>query len=48
MPHRFLQLTSENHWVLTPSNAIVWNEAVLAFCDQHVLGAEPVPEILPW
>ena len=25
MPHRFLQLTSENHWVLTPSNALAWN-----------------------
>ena len=48
MPHRFLQLTSENHWVLTPSNARVWNEAVLAFCDQHVLGAEAVPDVLPW
>lgn len=48
MPHRFLQLTSENHWVLTPSNALAWNQAVLAFCDQHVLGAEPVPEVLPW
>ncbi|WP_087484054.1 alpha/beta fold hydrolase [Brachybacterium massiliense] len=48
MPHRFLQLTSENHWVLTPSNALAWNRAVLAFCDQHVLGAEPVPEVLPW
>ena len=48
MPHRFLQLTSENHWVLTPSNALAWNQAVLAFCDQHVRGAEPVPEVLPW
>ncbi|ACU86239.1 dipeptidyl aminopeptidase/acylaminoacyl peptidase [Brachybacterium faecium DSM 4810] len=48
MPHRFLQLTSENHWVLTPSNALAWNQAVLAFCDQHVLGAAPVPEVLPW
>jgi len=48
MPHRFLQLTSENHWVLTPSNARVWNEAVLAFCDQHVRGADPVPDVLPW
>ena len=48
MPHRFLQLTSENHWVLTPSNALAWNQAVLAFCDQHVLGAEPIPEVLPW
>ncbi|ASK65248.1 dipeptidyl aminopeptidase [Brachybacterium avium] len=48
MPHRFLQLTSENHWVLTPSNALAWNQAVLAFCDQHVLGADPVPDVLPW
>ncbi|APX34748.1 dipeptidyl aminopeptidase [Brachybacterium sp. P6-10-X1] len=48
MPHRFLQLTSESHWVLTPSNALAWNRAVLAFCDQHVLGGDPVPEVLPW
>lgn len=48
MPHRMLQLTSENHWVLTPSNARVWNEAVLAFCDQHVLGGPAVPDALPW
>ncbi|MGP9844494.1 S9 family peptidase [Brachybacterium sp. 107] len=48
MPHRFLQLTSENHWVLTPSNALAWNQAMLAFCDQHVLGADPIPEVLPW
>ena len=48
MPHRFLQLTSENHWVLTPANAVTWNETVLAFCDQHVRGGEPIPEPLPW
>lgn len=48
MPHRFLELTGENHWVLTPSNAVAWNRTVLAFCDQHVLGGEPVPEVLPW
>ena len=48
LPHRFLQMTGENHWVLTPSNFGVWNEAVLAFCDQHVLGADPVPDVLPW
>jgi dipeptidyl aminopeptidase/acylaminoacyl peptidase len=48
MPHRFLQLTSENHWVLTPSNLRVFNEVVLAFCDQHVRGADPLPEVLPW
>ena len=48
MPHRFLQLTSENHWVLTPANARTWNETVLAFCDQHVRAGEPVPELLAW
>lgn len=48
MPHRFLQLTGENHWVLTPSNGRVWNETVLAFCDQHLRGGDPIPEILPW
>lgn len=42
MPHRFLQLTGENHWVLTPSNARIWNETVFAFCDQHVRGGEPL------
>jgi dipeptidyl aminopeptidase/acylaminoacyl peptidase len=35
LPHRFLQFTSENHWVLTPGNAQVWYETVLAFCAQH-------------
>lgn len=48
MPHRFLQLTDENHWVLRPSNAVTWNRAVLGFCDQHVLGGEPLPDALPW
>jgi len=48
MPHRFLQLTSENHWVLTPSNAVVWNRAVLAFCDQHVLGGPSADEAITW
>ncbi|WP_066520705.1 S9 family peptidase [Curtobacterium ammoniigenes] len=42
MPHRFLQLTGENHWVMTPSNARVWNETVFAFCDQHTLGGAPL------
>jgi dipeptidyl aminopeptidase/acylaminoacyl peptidase len=46
MPHRFLQFTDENHWVLRPSNARTWNEAVLGFCDQHVLGADPLPDVL--
>jgi len=48
MPHRFLQLTSENHWVLTPSNLRTFNQVLLAFCDQHVRGADPVPDVLPW
>jgi dipeptidyl aminopeptidase/acylaminoacyl peptidase len=48
MPHRFLQVTSENHWVLTPSNAVVWNRAVLAFCDQHVLGGPSADEAITW
>ncbi|MFC7404499.1 S9 family peptidase [Georgenia alba] len=48
LPHRFLQMTSENHWVLTPSNQVTWNRTVLAFCDQHVLGGDPVPDVLPW
>jgi dipeptidyl aminopeptidase/acylaminoacyl peptidase len=39
LPHRFLQLTGENHWVLSPANAVIWYETVLAFCDRHVLGA---------
>ncbi|MDT4892243.1 MAG: hypothetical protein QOE97_1278 [Pseudonocardiales bacterium] len=38
LPHRFLQLTGENHWVLSPANAEIWYETVLAFCDRHVLG----------
>ncbi|MGH8963564.1 MAG: prolyl oligopeptidase family serine peptidase [Jatrophihabitantaceae bacterium] len=36
--HRFLQLTGENHWVLSPANAQIWYETVLGFCDQHVRG----------
>lgn len=48
LPHRFLQLTSENHWVLTPSNAVVWNRAVLAFCEQHVLGGPSADEAISW
>jgi dipeptidyl aminopeptidase/acylaminoacyl peptidase len=40
MPHRFLQLTGENHWVLSPANAEIWYDALLGFCAQHVLGQE--------
>lgn len=46
MPHRFLQFTNENHWVLSPSNSRVWNETVLGFCDQHVLGRKPLPDTI--
>lgn len=43
LPHRFLQLTGENHWVLTPANARVWYETVFAFLDWHVLGGKWSP-----
>jgi dipeptidyl aminopeptidase/acylaminoacyl peptidase len=45
LPHRFLQLTAENHWVLSPANAEIWYDAVLGFCAQHVLKEpwEPSP-----
>jgi dipeptidyl aminopeptidase/acylaminoacyl peptidase len=35
LPHRFLQLTGENHWVLSPANARIWYETVLDFCARH-------------
>ena len=46
MPHRFLQLTGENHWVLSPANAEIWYDALLGFCAQHVLGADWTPSPL--
>jgi dipeptidyl aminopeptidase/acylaminoacyl peptidase len=46
MPHRFLQLTGENHWVLSPANAEIWYDAVLGFCAQHVLGQKWTPSPL--
>jgi dipeptidyl aminopeptidase/acylaminoacyl peptidase len=46
LPHRFLQFTGENHWVLGPANAQIWYETVLGFCDQHVLGRPPRPSQL--
>lgn len=46
MPHRFLQFTSENHWILSPGNAFVWNTAVADFVDRHVLGRD-TPDQLP-
>ncbi|MGI8626535.1 MAG: prolyl oligopeptidase family serine peptidase [Geodermatophilaceae bacterium] len=44
---KFLYFPDENHWVLTPGNAAIWYETVLAFLAQHVLG-EPWerPELL--
>jgi dipeptidyl aminopeptidase/acylaminoacyl peptidase len=47
VPSKFLYFPDENHWVLTPGNAIVWYETVLAFLAEHVLG-EPWerPELL--
>jgi dipeptidyl aminopeptidase/acylaminoacyl peptidase len=47
MPHRFLQFTGENHWVLNPSHGRIWYETVLGFCDQHVLGRDALPDVLP-
>ncbi|MEE6294749.1 S9 family peptidase [Georgenia wangjunii] len=47
-PHRFLYFPDENHWILTPQNAKVWYEVVLAYLAEHVLGEEPpaLPETL--
>ncbi len=44
---KFLYFPDENHWVLTPGNAVIWYQTVLAFLAQHVLG-EPWcrPELL--
>jgi dipeptidyl aminopeptidase/acylaminoacyl peptidase len=40
VPSRFLYFPDENHWVLTPGNAVVWYETVIAFLAEHVLGEE--------
>jgi dipeptidyl aminopeptidase/acylaminoacyl peptidase len=40
VPSRFLYFPDENHWVLTPGNAVVWYETVIAFLAEHVLGQE--------
>ena len=37
VPSRFLYFPDENHWVLTPGNAVIWYETVLAFLAEHVL-----------
>jgi len=36
LPHRFLQFTGENHWILSPGNAAVWWRTVQGFVEQHV------------
>jgi dipeptidyl aminopeptidase/acylaminoacyl peptidase len=47
VPSKFLYFPDENHWVLTPGNAAVWYETVLAFLGEHVLGQEwQRPELL--
>jgi dipeptidyl aminopeptidase/acylaminoacyl peptidase len=46
MPHRFLQFTNENHWILSPGNVEIWYDAVLGFCAQHVLGQDWTPSPL--
>ena len=44
---KFLYFPDENHWVLTPGNAAVWYETVIAFLAEHVLGEEwQRPELL--
>jgi dipeptidyl aminopeptidase/acylaminoacyl peptidase len=35
---KFLYFPDENHWILSPGNAVVWYETVLAFVDRHVRG----------
>ena len=35
---KFLYFPDENHWILSPGNARIWYETVLAFLAQHVLG----------
>jgi dipeptidyl aminopeptidase/acylaminoacyl peptidase len=47
VPSKFLYFPDENHWVLTPGNATVWYETVLAFLAEHVLDGEwQRPELL--
>ncbi len=47
MPHKFLYFPDENHWVLTPQHAKIWNQTVLAFVDHHVLGKDwQTPDLL--
>jgi dipeptidyl aminopeptidase/acylaminoacyl peptidase len=39
--HRFLYFPDENHWVLTPQNAKVWYQVVMAFLAEQVRGETP-------
>jgi len=45
-PHRFLEFTSENHWILGPANWQIWWDTILGFCGQHVLGRPWTPSAL--
>lgn len=45
--HKFLYYPDENHWILKPSNSMVWYQTVMAFVDHHALGKEwERPELL--
>jgi dipeptidyl aminopeptidase/acylaminoacyl peptidase len=34
IPSRLLYFPDENHWVLRPSNSVLWHETVLDWLDQ--------------
>lgn len=45
--HKFLYFPDENHWILKPSNSVLWYETVLAFLEKHALGKEwKAPKLL--
>jgi dipeptidyl aminopeptidase/acylaminoacyl peptidase len=39
VPAKLLYFPDESHWVLKPQNARLWYGTVLAFLDEHLLGA---------
>ena len=43
LPHRFLNFTGENHWILSPANSEIWYDTVLGFCAP----ARPRPAVDP-
>jgi dipeptidyl aminopeptidase/acylaminoacyl peptidase len=43
VPSKLLFFPEENHWVLSPGNARVWYQTVLAFLDHHVRGRPWAP-----